>query len=104
MFDHCTLENALILGGITLNGGGSIYMANASTVMKNVFAAVEINRPDGDTTVFYPGKATTTSCIVKDLIGSGITYYNGDNIQYVTAAQGKDAAYLNSIGFPVTEV
>lgn len=104
LFDHCTLENALILGGITLNGGGSIYMANASTVMKNVFAAVEINRPDGDTTVFYPGKATATSCIVKDLIGSGIAYYNGDNIQYVTAAQGKDAAYLSSIGFPVTEV
>lgn len=49
-------------------------------------------------------KATATSCIVKDLIGSGITYYNGDNIQYVTAAQGKDAAYLNSVGFPVTEV
>ena len=26
------------------------------------------------------------------------------NIQYVTAAQGKDAAYLNGVGFPVTEV
>ncbi|CBL17803.1 hypothetical protein RUM_17360 [Ruminococcus champanellensis 18P13 = JCM 17042] len=79
-------------------------MANASTVMKNVFAAVEINRPDSDTTAFYPGNATATSCIVSDLIGSGVTCNSGTNIQYVTAAQGKNAAYLNSIGFPVTEV
>ena len=70
--------------------------------MKNSFIAVEITNTSEYTIGLYPVKATATSCIVKDLIGTGITYYNGDNVQYVTAAQGKSGAYLNSVGFPVT--
>ena len=94
-------------GSITLSGtgnGGLLYITDGNKPMKNSFIAVEITNTSEYTIGLYPVKATATSCIVKDLIGSGITCTSGSNIQYVTAAQGKDAAYLNSIGFPVTEV
>ena len=52
----------------------------------------------------YPGSATAATCLVSDLIGSGISYYNSTNVYWVTSEQGKSAAYLNGIGFQVTEV
>lgn len=104
LFSTCTLENSLLRGSIVLKGGGSTYLAYTNSTVKNVFAAVELSTPEGGTASFYPGNADATSCIVSDLIGSGITYYNGDNIQYVSAAQGKNAEYLASIGFPVVGV
>ena len=107
LFSYSGLEDCLMRGSITLSGtgnGGLLYITDGNKPMKNSFIAVEFTNTSEYTIGLYPVKATATSCIVKDLIGSGITYYNGDNIQYVTAAQGKDAAYLNSVGFPVTEV
>lgn len=104
LFRACTLENSLLRGSIVLKGGGSTYLSYANSTVKNVFAAVELSTPEGGTASFYPGNAAATSCIVSDLIGSGITYYNGTNVQYVSAAQGKNAEYLASIGFPVVGV
>ena len=108
LFSYSSLVDCLMRGSIALhctaNGNGLVYITDGNKPMKNSFIAVEFTNTSEYTIGLYPVKATATSCIVKDLIGSGITYYNGDNIQYVTAAQGKDAAYLNSIGFPVTEV
>lgn len=108
LFSYSSLVDCLMRGSIALhctaNGSGLVYISDGNKPMKNSFIAVEFTNTSEYTIGLYPVKATATSCIVKDLIGSGITYYNGDNIQYVTAAQGKDAAYLNSVGFPVTEV
>lgn len=104
LFSTCTLENSLLRGSIVLKGGGSTYLAYTNSTVKNVFAAVELSTPEGGTASFYPGNAAATSCIVSDLIGSGVTYYNGTNVQYVSAAQGKNAEYLASIGFPVVGV
>ena len=108
LFSYSSLVDCLMRGSIALhctaNGSGLVYITDGNKPMKNSFIAVEFTNTSEYTIGLYPVKATATSCIVKDLIGSGITYYNGDNIQYVTAAQGKDAAYLNSVGFPVTEV
>ena len=70
--------------------------------MKYSFIALEITNTSEYTIGLNPVKATATSCIVSDLIDSGITCNSGSNIQYVTVAQGKDAAYLSSVGFPVT--
>ena len=107
LFSYSGLEDCLMRGSLALSGTGNsglLYITDGNKPMKNSFIAVEFTNTSEYTIGLYPVKATATSCIVKDLIGSGITYYNGDNIQYVTAAQGKDAAYLNSVGFPVTEV
>ena len=107
LFSYSGLEDCLMRGSITLSGTGNsglVYITDGNKPMKNSFIAVEFTNTSEYTIGLYPVEATATSCIVKDLIGSGITYYNGDNIQYVTVAQGKDAAYLNSVGFPVTEV
>lgn len=104
LFSACTFENSLLRGSIVLKGRGSTYLAYTNSTVKNVFAAVVLSTTEGGTASFYPGNAAATSCIVSDLIGSGITYYNGTNVQYVTAAQGKNAEYLASIGFPVVGV
>ena len=107
LFINSGLADCLMRGSVTLSGTGNnglLYITDGNGPMKNSFIAVEFTNTSEYTIGLRPVKATATSCIVKDLIGSGITYYNGDNIQYVTAAQGKDAAYLNSVGFPVTEV
>ena len=105
LFSYSGLEDCLMRGSITLSGtgnGGLLYITDGNKPMKNSFIAVEITNTSEYTIGLYPVKATATSCIVSDLIGSGITCNSGSNIQYVTAAQGKNAAYLNSVGFPVT--
>lgn len=107
LFSYSVLEDCLMRGSVTLSGTGNnglLYITDGNQPMKNCFIAVEFTNTSEYIINLYPVKATATSCIVSSLIGSGITYYNGDNIQYVTAAQGKNAAYLNSVGFPVTEV
>ena len=98
LFSYSGLEDCLMRGSITLSGTGNsglVYITDGNKPMKNSFIAVEFTNTSEYTIGLYPVKATATSCI---------TYYNGDNVQYVTVAQGKSVAYLNSIGFPVTEV
>ncbi|MDD7556168.1 hypothetical protein [Ruminococcus sp.] len=105
LFSYSGLEDCLMRGSITLSGtgnGGLLNITDGNQPMKNCFIAVEFTNTSEYIINLYPAKATATSCIVSSLIGTGITYYNGDNVQYVTAAQGKSAAYLNSVGFPVT--
>ena len=105
LFSYSGLEDCLMRGSVTLSGTGNnglLYITDGNQPMKNCFIAVEFTNTSEYTINLYPVKATATSCIVSSLIGTGITYYNGDNVQYVTAAQGKNVAYLNSVGFPVT--
>lgn len=105
LFSYSGLEDCLMRGSVTLSGTGNnglLYITDGSQPMKNCFIAVEFTNTSEYIINLYPLKATATSCIVSSLIGTGITYYNGDNVQYVTAAQGKSVAYLNSVGFPVT--
>ena len=106
-FSYCTLADCLMRGSVafsTTGSGASVYITDGNKPMKNSFIGVDFTNTSDYTISLYPGSATAATCVVSDLIGSGISYYNGTNVYWVTEEQGKSAAYLNSIGFPVTEV
>lgn len=107
LFAYSGLTDCLMRGSIALNPtgvNGLLYITDANKPMKNCFIAVDLTNASDYNIVLYPGNAAATTCVVSDLIDSSITCNVGTNVQYVTAAQGKSADYLNSIGFPVSEV